>query len=74
VLHLVKAQYDEHLAEDLVLKHGNSSVGPHYQELLVKHCLERTKLEVQLYATAIAKHTHYHPESTIRLVMALFSY
>jgi hypothetical protein len=63
VLHLVKARYDEHLAEDLVLKHGDSSVGPHYQELLVKHRLERAKFEVQLYAEAIVKHTHYHPES-----------
>jgi hypothetical protein len=64
VLDLVKAQYDEHLAEDLVLQHADGSDGSRYQEILMKHRLERAKLEVQLYASAIAKQSQYSPSNS----------
>jgi hypothetical protein len=52
---LIRARWEEHLIEDIVLakaSHGIPSEGFH--KLLIKHRLERARLEVGFY-TAVAK-------------------
>lgn len=52
---LVAARWNEHMIEDILLAPQNDLEGSQYQQLLMKHRIERAKLEIKLYADAMTK-------------------
>jgi hypothetical protein len=54
VVLLVKARWNEHMVEDVLLAGGDGISDDGYQEMLMKHKLARAQLEVEMYSNAIA--------------------
>ena len=54
VILLVKARWNEHMVEDVLLT-GGDDASDGYEEVLVKHKLARAQLEVEMYTHALAK-------------------
>jgi hypothetical protein len=49
------ARWNEHMIEDILLTPQSDLDGSQYQQLLMRHRIERAKLEIKLYADAMTK-------------------
>ena len=55
VLLLVKARWNEHMVEDVLMGGNNGISDDGYQEMLMKHKLACAQLAVKIYSNAIVK-------------------
>lgn len=52
---LLNARWHEHLIEEQLLHTNNTICSDGFQHLLMRHRLERAKVEVELYSTAVGR-------------------
>jgi hypothetical protein len=55
VLLLVKARWNEHMVEDVILTNDGRMSEDGYQDMLMRQKLARARLEADIYTLAIAK-------------------